>query len=331
MSPPITTDASGRAAFSELTLGAVWGQVGTVRLRFTSPGLEPVLREVELRCAAVLPLAIGETVKRAVSTGDCTFGSAAVRNTSFRNIFEITTSQAVTAVQLTTSALGLVVNGPNELDHYFGWNDLLGNGVSFKALLSPGPNRVAVVAVVHGDPLGGGGTIRTGDYSLTAAAAPEDLTCDLFDAAATSPITTSQKLGEGDCVSDSFLEDRLTVGLPPNSTLTVSMTTSAFQPRLRLTDVITDEVLADVAADGSASLVFANGSTTKGYRLLLSSQASGDSGPYTLSINITYPPPSAATDVISSLSLPILDNSIARNAARSGRRSSMAHVPMVVR
>jgi hypothetical protein len=132
-------------------------------------------------------------------------------------------------------------------------------------------------------------------------------------------------------VSDSFFEDRLTVGLPPNSTLTVSMTTSAFQPRLRLTDVITDEVLADVAAEGSASLVFANGSTTKGYRLLLSSQASGDSGPYTLSINITYPPPSAATDVISSLSLPILDNSIARNAARSGRRSSMAHVPMVVR
>jgi hypothetical protein len=327
----VTTDASGRAAFSELTLGAVWGQVGTVRLRFTSPGLEPVLREVELRCAAVLPLAIGETVNRAVSTGDCTFGSAAVRNTSFRNIFEITTSQPVTAVQLTTSALGLVVKGPNELDHYFGWNDLLGNGVSFKALLSPGTNRVAVVAVVFGDPLGGGGTIRTGDYSLTAAAATEDLTCDTFDAAATSPITTSQKLGEGDCVSDSFLEDRLTVGLPPNSTLTVSMTTSAFQPRLRLTDVITDEVLADVAADGSASLVFANGSTTKGYRLLLSSQASGDSGPYTLSINITYPPPSAATDVISSLSLPSLDNSIARNAARSGRRSSMAHVPMVVR
>ena len=28
------------------TLGAVWGQIGTVLLRFTSPGLEPAQREV---------------------------------------------------------------------------------------------------------------------------------------------------------------------------------------------------------------------------------------------------------------------------------------------
>ena len=320
------TDASGRATFSELTLGGVWGQVGTVTLRFTSPGLEPVERDVELRCAPVLPLTIGQTVNRTLTSGDCTFGNAATRNTAFRNIFEITTSQPVTAVQLTTN-LGLVVKGPNELDHYFGWADPIADRISFKALLSAGPNRVAVTAVVLGDPLGGGGVIRMGPSSLTAAAATEDLTCDQLDAVATSPMTTSQKLGMGDCVSDAFFEDRLLVGLPPNVTLSVSMTTSAFQPRLRLMDATTNEVVADATANSSASLVFANGSTTKTYRLLLSSQARGSSGPYALSINITYPPLGAATD-ISSLPLPIFNNSIARNGARSGRRSDMAHVQL---
>jgi hypothetical protein len=313
----VTTDANGRAAFSKLTLGGVWGQVGRVTLRFTSPGLEPVLSDVDLRCAAVRPLAIGQTVNGTLTYGDCTFGSVAVRNTAFRNIFEITASQSLTAVQLTTD-FALVVKGPNELDHYFGWVDPSGDRISFKALLSRGPIRVAVTAIVLGDPLGGGGTISLGPYSLTAAAATEDLTCDRLDAVATSPITTSQKLDLGDCVSGGFLEDRLMVDLPPNATLSVSMTTSAFQPRLRLTDGNSNELLAAATAIGSASLTFANGSTGKGYRLLLSSQASGSSGSYTLSINIAYPPSSAATNVISPLSL-LTNKSIARNAAHVSR------------
>lgn len=299
-----TTDASGRAVFSELTLGAVWGQVSTVVLRFTSPGLDPVQREVQLRCPAAVPLTIGQTVNRTLTSGDCTFGDTAVRNPSFRNIFEITTSQPVTAVQL-TSNLSLVAKGPNELDHYFGWAafaDLL----SFKVLLSKGPNRIAVTAVVMGDPLGGGGSIRTGPYSLTAADTTEDLSCEAVDAVATTPITSSQKLGAGDCVSGSILEDRLMVGVPPNGTMTASMTTTAFQPRLRLMDPQTEAILADETATGTATVTLANGSTARGYRLLLSSQASGSSGAYTLSVKITYPSPGATTDpsaVLSPLTL----------------------------
>jgi len=154
----VTTDANGRAAFSNLTLGGVWGQVGRVVLRFTSPGLEPAQSDVDLRCAAVRPLAIGQTLNGTLTSGDCTFWSAAVRNASFTNIFEITASQPLTAVQLTTN-LALVVKGPNELDHFSGWADPSADRISFKALLSRGPNRVAVTAIVLGDPLGAGGTI----------------------------------------------------------------------------------------------------------------------------------------------------------------------------
>jgi hypothetical protein len=44
------TDASGRATFSNLTLGAVNGLVGTLTLQFSAPGLAPVIAAVEL-CA----------------------------------------------------------------------------------------------------------------------------------------------------------------------------------------------------------------------------------------------------------------------------------------
>jgi len=312
----VTTDANGRAAFSNLTVGGVWGQVGRVVLRFTSPGLDPVVSDVDLRCAGVRPLAIGQTVNGTVTSGDCTFGSAVVRNPWFTNIFELTASQPLTAVQLTTN-LTLVVKGPNELDHFAGWVDPFADRITFKALLSRGPNRVAVVAVVLGDPLGGGGTISMGPYSLTAAAATEDLTCDPLDAVATSPITTSQKLGAGDCVSDGFLEDRLMVDLPPNVTLSVTMTTSAFQPRLRLTDANTGAVVAEATANGSARLTFANGSTLRDLRLHLSSQASGSSGPYALSISIAYPPSAAVTDVVPQL----LTMSLSKPSTRASKRT----------
>ena len=289
-----TSDAAGRAVFSALTLGAVWGQVGTVVLRFTSPGLEPVEREVQLRCTGVRPLAVGQTVNGTLTSGDCTFGDTAVKNPSFRNIFEITTSQPVTAVQL-TSNFTVVVKGPNELDHYHGWS-VLSDPISFKALLSRGPNRIAVTAIVIGDPLGGGGSIGTGPFSLTTADTTEDLSCEQLDAMATTPITSSQKLGAGDCVSGSFLEDRLMVGVPPNATLTASMTTSAFQPRLRLMDPQTEAIVADETAIGTATVTLSNGGTARGYRLLFSSQASGSSGAYTLSIRIGYPPAGAVAD-----------------------------------
>src|SRR5207237_6514816 len=151
----------------------------------------------------------------------------------------------------------------------------------FKALLAPGLNRVAVSALIAG---------KGGNYSLNATAAAEDITCELLEAVVTTPIITSQQLAADDCSSGSFLEDRLEIGLPPNASITASMTTGAFQPHLRLLSGITDEVVAEATASGSATLVFANGNAPKTFSLVLTSEVSGSSGPYTLSLNVTNPP-----------------------------------------
>jgi hypothetical protein len=275
----VTTDAAGRASFSNLTLGAVRGAVGPLTIQFSAPGLTPVIATVELRCA-IVPFSIGPTVSRALTTGDCT----APRG-GYKNIFEGTTSQPATAVRLTL-VQGLIrpflgIRGPDEPKSYWGWSATAGGSISFKALLPAGRNQVEVSTTDAGE---------TGDYSLTVAAASEDLTCDddLAPVAA-SPIITTQRLGTDDCVSDSFLEDAVLVGLPANASITASMTSAAFQPRIRLAAYNGGEV-ATATAPGTATLTFANASGAANlYYLILTSQARGSTGDYTLSLKITYP------------------------------------------
>lgn len=281
-----TSDAGGRAAFSDLTLGGVGGAVGPLTLQFSVQGLEPVTAQLELRCA-VLPLAIGDMVHRSLTTGDCTSSNGA-----FRNTFEVTTSQPVTAVRLSQQGLfasGVGIRGPNEPRYAWGWSTgFVGDSVSFKALLPPGRNQVTVATLDAG---------RTGSYSLTLAPESEDLTCEPDQWAwAASPITTEQQLGPGDCSDGATFEDRLMIGLPPNASIRVMMTSGAFQPSVELVDWTTRAAVASATAEGAASFSFANGSTAKVYYLALTSQASGGAGTYTLSLNITYPPPGTTTD-----------------------------------
>src|SRR2546423_581894 len=65
-----TANSTGRATFSGLTLGAINGAVGPVTLQFSAPGLEPLMKTIDLHCA-ILPLTTTQTVTRAVTTGDC--------------------------------------------------------------------------------------------------------------------------------------------------------------------------------------------------------------------------------------------------------------------
>jgi hypothetical protein len=274
----VTTDAGGRASFSNLTLGAVHGAVGPLTIQFGAPGLTPLAASVELRCA-ILPLSIGSPVSRALATGDCTSPRG-----GYKNIFEGTTSQLATAVQLTL-VQGLVqpflgIRGPNEPKSYWGWSATGGGNISFRALLPAGRNQVEVATTNVGE---------TGNYTLTVAAASENITCDDLTPVAASPITTTQALGTGDCVSGSFFEDRLIVGLPPNASINASMTSTAFQPRIRLAAFSGGDV-ATATAPGSATLTFANTSgAAMTYYLILTSDAGGSTGGYTLSLNIAYP------------------------------------------
>lgn len=273
----VTTDARGRAAFSNLTLGGVNGAVGPLTIQFSAPGLAPVTIAVELRCA-VLPLVIGQTASHALTTGHCRTVTG-----TFVNFFELTTSQPVTAVRLTLTGLDrafLVVGGPNEPStNYWGYWSTQDN-ISFTALLPQGRNRVVATTI---------DASRAATYSLAVAAASADLTCDDNSAIAVSPLTTAQQLSAGDCYVGPWLTDVMLVGLPPNAGVTVSMASDAFVPHIELIDAFTSSGVASATAAGTASLTFTNGSTAVPYYLNLSSDAEGATGAYTLSVNITYP------------------------------------------
>ena len=287
-----TTDKTGRATFSNLTLGSNHGVVGPLTLEFDATGLQPIYAPVELHCA-VLPLTIGQNVSRSLSDGDCTFA-----NGVYENIFALTTAQAVSAVRLALSGsfLGtLLLRGPNEPLFFWGYGAATGspnNGIAYKVLLPSGRNLIAVAS--QG---------QLGAYSMTANSAPEDLTCEDILTFAASPITTAQQLNVEDCVENSFLEDGLGFGLPTNATINATMSSSAFDPQIKVINMFTQAVVTSSTAPASTSVTFTNTDPDPTpYILVLTSSASDVSGPYNLTMNITYP--ASVTAPRASLTLP---------------------------
>ena len=282
------TDAAGRATFAGLTLGAVNTLRGPLTLRFSAPGLQSISANVDLQCA-VIPIAIDQAVSRSLSTGDC--GG----NGTYETAFALSTSQPVTVLALGLESAfrpGLFFRGANE--PIGGWGFLAtapGAGhVAYDVLFPAGKHRVWVAGLDPG---------ATGAYTLTVHAASTDINCFALPFAA-SPITTSQALGSGvfDCVEGSFYYDRLLVGLPANSTITASMTSTAFQPVVKLVHALSDAAVAmGTGGSGPASLTFTNGATGVIHYLVMTSVVAGATGPYTLALNITYPGSSSTSAI----------------------------------
>lgn len=280
-----TTNSTGVASFSGLTLGAINGAVGSVTLQFSAPNLEPITKTIDLHCA-ILPLTTTQTVSRAVTLGDCAFS-----NGVHHNMFGLMTTDPVTAVRLTEDGTlpgALQFRGPNEHSYFWGWG--VGpfqpdNRVSFKVLLPAGRTLVAVSLLNN----------AVGSYTLTTTPASADLTCEITPASAASPITSAQQLMTGDCVENSFLEDFVTIGLPPNASVTATMSSAAFDPQIKLLHGFTSALVTSSTAQGSTSVTYTNSDiAATPYDLILTSSVAGASGPYNLALNITYPGQSAA-------------------------------------
>ena len=280
-----TTNSTGLATFSGLTLGAINGAVGSVTLQFSAPGLQPLTKTIDLHCA-LLPLTTAQTVSRAVTLGDCAFSSGV-----YLNMFALMTTDPVTAVRLTEDGAlpgALQFRGPNEHSYFWGYGvgpSQPDNKVSFKALLPAGRTLVAVSMLNN----------SVGSYTLTSAPASADLTCETTAASAASPITTAQQLITGDCVENSFLKDILHIGLPPNASVTATMSSSAFDPQIKLLNALSAALITSSSAQGSTSVTYTNSDVAATpYYLVLTSSVAGASGPYNLTLNITYPSPAGA-------------------------------------
>lgn len=284
-----TANATGLATFSGLTLGAINGAVGSVTLQFAAPGLEPVTKTIDLHCA-LLRLTTAQTVTGAVTSGDCTFS-----NGVHYNVFALMTADPITAVRVTVDGAlpdAVQIRGPNEPLYFWGY--AVGpfqpnNRVSYKVLLPAGRTLVGVTLLQN----------ALGSYTLTTAPASADLTCESPISEAASPMTSAQQLIAGDCVENSFLEDFLDIGLPPNASVTATMTSSAFDPQIKLLNGFTGALVTSSTGQGSTSVTYTNSDVPTPYDLLLTSSVAGASGPYNLSFRITYPTPSAARAGIS--------------------------------
>ena len=279
-----TTNSSGVATFSGLTLGAVNGAVGSVTLEFKAPGLQSVTATINLHCA-LLPLTTGQTVSRAVTAGDCRF-----TNGSAHNMFSLMTQDPVTAVRLTEdgASRGLVIlKGANEPAYFWGYGPgsaSVSNRISFKALLPPGRTFVAVTSDQG----------LLGSYTLTTEPTSTDIACDGPAAVVASPVTTTQQLIPGDCSENSFLEDVIHIGLPTNATATVTMSSSAFDPQIKLLNALTLGVVSSSTAQGSTSITFKNTDVPTPYYVLLTTSVANASGAYNFSVNISYPASSSS-------------------------------------
>ncbi len=285
-----TTNSTGLASFSGLTLGAIHGAVGPVTLQFAAPGLQPITATVDLHCA-LLPLSIGQMVSRSLTDGDCTF-----HNGVYNNMFALTTTQAVTAFKITASGAfpgSVQVRGPSEPQFFWGYGARPGtNSLSYRMLLPAGRNLIAVSS-----------QDQLGVYSLTTEATSEDLTCENPTAFVASPITTVQKLVTGDCVENSFLEDGVVFGLPPNATINATMSSSAFEPQMKVINGLTQALVTSSTAPASTSVTFTNTAQATPFFLVLTSSIAGVSGAYNLSLNITYPPSAAEPATLSAPSV----------------------------
>jgi hypothetical protein len=309
-----TTNSTGLASFSGLTLGAINGAVGSVTLQFSAPNLEPVTKTIDLHCA-VLPLTTAQTVSRAVTLGDCTFSGGV-----HHNMFGLMTADPVTAVRLTEDGAlpgALQFRGPNE--HLYFWGYGVGpsqpdNKVSFKVLLPAGRTLVAVSLLQN----------ALGNYTLTTAPASADLTCETTAASAASPITSAQQLMTGDCVANSFLQDILFIGLPPNASVTATMSSAAFDPQIKLLNAFTAALITSSTAQGSTSVTFTNSDAPTPYYLLLTSSVAGASGPYNLTLNITYPSQSA---VRAAIMVPSVDARVPLPKDRGAPRFAVSLLP----
>jgi hypothetical protein len=274
-----TTNASGVAAFSGLTLGTVTGGEGQVTLQFSADGLQPLTVTVGLQCA-LLPISISQTVSRSLGKGDC------IDQGDYVNFFALSTVAPVAAFRLSFAGnfpAALLLQGPHETAYYWGYTDdpiSTDYNFSYKVLLPAGQTFVEVETVQQN---------RAGAYTLTTAPAPEDLSCESHVPLAASPLASAQTLAAGDCVRNSFFEDLLGVGLPPQATLTASMTSSAFDPTLKVLNAYNSSVITSSTAQGTASVTLKT-DTASFYYLDFTSAAASATGSYIFTLNISYPP-----------------------------------------
>jgi len=273
-----TTDATGVATFQTLTLGALNGAVGpTLTLSFSSPSLTPVTAPVDVECF-VAPIQLAEAVSSRLTTGDCRRPSG-----TYYKEYLLDVSASTKAIILSSTAdfqSAVVVRGPNEPTRFMGASALQ-TDVTIKQLVPPGLYHILETTPATG---------ITGNFTLAVTSTVEDdPQCELPQFH--SPLATDQVLRAGCLDSNDDVTDLYLFILSPGSSISASVTTTAFTPLVavwRYQTNIRETFQTDNGNTVSVSHTNALGTPTF-YFLQVSSSNGTETGAYTVSATITNP------------------------------------------
>jgi hypothetical protein len=275
-----TTNAAGLATFSGLTLGALRGTVGNVKLRFTPAGAANVSADADLTLGCSLQtLTLGQAISDRLGDGDCVFTNVAYFNKQYRGTLQ--TAGAIQVTQDGPTHAYVTVRGPNET---LTWGYFAtATRVSYKVLLPAGEFRtIASVADVG----------VSGPFTLTVASTTSDVGCAAT--LAMSPLTTTQALATSDCAySDAagVYYDTYTVGLPGGATVSATVTSAAFTPFVGAFKD-TGYVAFQNGQGTTANLTYKNSTATGALYDIDVSSAAGETrhaGAYSVVLTISYP------------------------------------------
>lgn len=270
------TDASGRATFVNLTLGALSGDVGQARLRMSAPGLDAASFRVTLSCYSQ-SIALATVVASAMSVSDCSGGSGSLFRT-----YSMARTAAVSHLRLTVNSAfqpTAYFRGPGAPNTYWGTGAAAGATTATLDILTPAGTtyfwpRPALPGV-------------TGAYNLRVDPLAGDVQCTVVHAGGT--MSTVQQLSAGDCMELGYLGDFYYVGLTSGAAVAATVTTTAFAPYVSIWRNSPFERLAFATGATSATTSFFNTGSSSLVYVYVSSQAAGGTGAYTLNLTVAHP------------------------------------------
>jgi hypothetical protein len=250
------TDGTGNARVARWTLGPA---AGTNTLDAAVPALTPVTFTATAvdRCTQPTGYALGSSVSGTLSSGDCQLPSG-----EFADLYSVSTSGTtrvrldmtsasfISRLTMTDANGALVAASPYFCDTYCLW------GLDSLRVLLPAGAYVVQASGFDYD-VNDNLVWRTGPYTLSSAALPEDVhSCSGEALTQVAPgVTTAQRIDTTDCAawfrSSPYYYDRLVLVMTADRTYTISMSSGDFDTFLQLRYM-------DYYGDGSGTVVASN-------------------------------------------------------------------------
>ena len=244
----VATDAEGISA-TTWTLGPTAG-AQTAQATLEGATGSPVsfgATAGESACESLTPFTVGSTVTGALNSADCDFGDG-----SFIDFYSISVAPAGDLPESVSFTLAA------EFDTFLFLFDAdrIPRALNDDAP-DAGTNSTIRILLARGDYVIGANSLnpgRTGEYELSSATAPESVT-NCGEMWVTIGISTSQSLADTDCTQGVVLSDHFRLILQAGESVTLTQSSTVFDPSLILLNGTGTTVGSDVGTTSEAAVV----------------------------------------------------------------------------